>query len=58
MDKAFKDMTLEELKAERDKWQKEIDTASGWGAGVSAALEFRDEANIWISRREREFESN
>jgi hypothetical protein len=47
-------MTLAELHDERDYWQTEISEATGWGAALAAAAEFRDECDAWIDRRERE----
>jgi hypothetical protein len=52
--KRFEDMTLAELHDERDYWQTEISEATGWGAALAAAAEFRDECDAWIDRRERE----
>lgn len=54
LSKAFKDMTLEELKAEYDYWDRKILAATQWGAALGAAAEFRDECAGWIARRERE----
>lgn len=54
MSKRFEDMSIEELVAERDKWEKKIDEAPGWGAAVGAAYEFMQECERWIRRREAE----
>lgn len=43
-EKSINLMTLSEARAERDRWQQEIDKATFWGAAVGAAAEFRDAA--------------
>jgi hypothetical protein len=52
--KRFEDMTLAELHDERDHWQTKISEATGWGAALAAAAEFRKECDVWIARREHE----
>lgn len=52
-EKLIEQMTLDEAVAERDKWQKKIDEATGWGAALGAAAEFRDAAQKRIDQLER-----
>lgn len=50
-DKAFRDMTDAELRAEHDKWDSKIRNSTGWGAAVAAADEFRRECRREAARR-------
>lgn len=52
--KLFKDMSLEELTAERVYWDDKIINATCWGAALAAAAEFRDECTKWIAVRRRD----
>ncbi|MBX9876764.1 MAG: hypothetical protein K2X84_18040 [Beijerinckiaceae bacterium] len=45
---------MRELRLERAYWQHKINTATGWGASLKAAADFRDACDAWIARRERE----
>lgn len=51
MDKPFREMTDDELQAEWQKWDDKISNATGWGAALSAADEFRTDAAREIQRR-------
>lgn len=46
--------TVEQLKVEREYWDNEIRSATGWGAAVGVAHEFRSACDKWIARREAE----
>jgi hypothetical protein len=48
INKAFKDMTLDELHQEKAYWEEKI---AGWGAALSVANEFRNECESWIRRK-------
>ena len=48
------EQTLEQLRAERDYWDRKVREAPGWGASLSAAAGFRESCNVWIRRREKE----
>lgn len=52
--KRFGEMTLEELRGERQYWDDAITKATGWGAAIKAADEFRRQCDWWIEVRERE----
>ena len=45
------DMTVEELRAEREVWDKKIESATSWGARLTAAAEFRDACDAELRRR-------
>lgn len=49
--KAFKDMTLQELHNEVGYWNDVITSATSWGASLAAADEFRTDAMREIERR-------
>jgi hypothetical protein len=50
-DKNVRDMTNEELLAEYVKWRDKVASATGWGAALAAADEFRTDALREIKRR-------
>jgi len=50
-DKPLFAMTDDELAAEREKWNRKIVDAPGWGAAVAAAHEFRDDCDRELRRR-------
>ncbi|MBS9720213.1 MazG-like family protein [Tianweitania sp. BSSL-BM11] len=52
-DKPFREMTDEELAAERDRWDQKIKNASGWGAALAVADSFRRNCDRQIERRKR-----
>lgn len=52
-DKSFRDMTDDELMAERAKWNQKVVDAPGWGAAVAAAAGFRAGCDRELARRER-----
>ncbi len=52
--KPFHEMTLPELRAELEVWDRKIAEAPRWGAALTAAYEFREQCLSWIARRERE----
>lgn len=54
--KPFSEMTLDELRAEHEHWDKKIREATGWGAAVGAADEFRRDCAREIRRRGGETE--
>jgi hypothetical protein len=49
-EKLIEEMTLEEAQSEYRKWDKKIAEATGWGAHLTAADEFRREAKLRILR--------
>lgn len=51
---APKNQTLDQLYAERDYWDNRIKSATGWGAAVGAADDFRRACETWIAIREKE----
>jgi hypothetical protein len=54
MGKQIKDLTDEELSAEHKKWEDYIKNATGWGAALSAADEFKKSCEIEMRiRREK-----
>lgn len=48
INKKFEDMSIEELKAEREYWEDKIVGATAWGASLSVASEFRGECDRYI----------
>lgn len=52
MSKGFADMTIEELLAERDRWNHKIAAATSWGSALTAANEFRRACDREIERRQ------
>ncbi len=52
--KLFKDMTLQELREEREFWKQKLENGGCWGASVTAASEFLKDCDRWIARREKE----
>jgi len=46
-----KDLTLEQLIEERQYWNYKITSATGWGASLAAASEFRDDCDRELLRR-------
>lgn len=47
----FEKQTLDQLIAERDYWAAKVARATGWGAGLKAADDFRRACETWIKRR-------
>jgi hypothetical protein len=52
VNKHWSEMTLSELHAEKAHWDKVISEATGWGAALSAADEFRRGCERAIKHRE------
>jgi hypothetical protein len=51
-DKPFAEMTLDELREERARWDYKIAAATSWGAALTAANVFRRACDREIARRE------
>lgn len=49
-DKPLCEMSLEDLLAERARWNREIENATGWGASLAAAAEMRQACDVHIER--------
>jgi len=49
----LKDKTLDELWEEWHYWNRLIEKKEEWGAAVAAALEFRDDVERELRRRDR-----
>jgi hypothetical protein len=45
-------MTDDELRAEADRWAAEVRNATGWGAAVSIADNFRRQCEQELNRRQ------
>jgi hypothetical protein len=52
MNKPLKLMTVDELHAEVEYWDKKIDDAEHWGAAIAVAHDFRKAARMELLRRE------
>ena len=51
MEKSLPDMTDAELQAEWQRWDDEVTNATGWGAALAAADEFRKDCTREMARR-------
>jgi hypothetical protein len=48
----FKDMSIDELRVERQRWQDKIHQAERAGRPTAAFAQMRDACDAWIKRRE------
>lgn len=52
----YQEQTLEQLRLEYEYWDRKVSEATGWGASLKAADDFRRACDVWIKRREAEQE--